>query len=96
MKSELLNKPSAFFPVVMSVIALAIVLGYAAMFGVARQSDEGTAAHIWQLLMAGQIPVIAVFAIRWIPRQRKQALSVVALQLGAALAALIPVSWLGW
>ena len=96
MSSSLLNRPSAFVPVLMSGTALAIVLGYAAMFGVARQSDEGTAAHTWQLLMAGQIPVIAFFAIKWLPMQPKRALMVLAVQLGAALAAMFPVWWFGW
>ena len=58
---------SEFIPAIMSVAALAIVLGYAAMFGVARQADEGTAAHLWQLLMAGQVPLVAFFAIKWLP-----------------------------
>ncbi len=96
MSSSLLNRPSAFVPVLMSGTALAIVLGYAAMFGVARQADEATAAHIWQLLMAGQIPVIAFFAVKWLPMQPKRALMVLALQLGVALAAMFPVWWFGW
>ncbi len=96
MDAELLKKPSAFFPVVMSVSALAIVLGSAAIFGVARQPDEGTAAHLWQILMAGQIPLIAIFAARWIPTQRKRGLLVLALQLTAALVATFPVWWFGW
>ncbi len=96
MKAALLNRPSAFIPVVMSVAALAVVLGYAAMFGVARQADEGTAAHLWQLLMAGQIPVVAFFAIKWLPTQPKQALPVLVLQLTAAVAAMFPVWWFGW
>jgi hypothetical protein len=62
MNAELLKRPSAFVPVAMSVTALFIVLGYAVVFGVARQADEGTAAHMWQLLMAGQVPIIAFFA----------------------------------
>ena len=43
----LLRRPSALIPVAMSVAALAIVIGYAAIFGTARQADEGTAAHLW-------------------------------------------------
>jgi hypothetical protein len=80
----------------MSGIALGIVLGYAAMFGVARQADEGAAAHIWQLLMAGQVPVVAFFAFKWLPTQPRQGLLVLALQLGAAFAAMIPVWWFHW
>jgi len=52
----------------MSLVALGLVLGHIAMFGGAREADEGAAAHLWQLLMAGQIPVIAFFAIKWLPR----------------------------
>jgi len=88
--------PSAFLPVSMSAAALAIVLGYAAMFGVARQADEGTAAHLWQLLMAGQLPVVLFFAVRWLPAAPRQALPVLAVQVGAALAAMFPVWWFQW
>jgi hypothetical protein len=96
MSVELLKRPSAFVPVAMSVTALSIVLGYAAMFGVARQADEGTAAHMWQLLMAGQVPMIAFFAFKWFPAQPKQASLVLAVQIGAALAAMFPVWWFRW
>jgi hypothetical protein len=96
MNSALLRRPSALIPVAMSVTALGIVLAYATMFGVARQADEGVAAHIWQLLMAGQVPVVAFFAIKWLPTQPRQGLLVLALQLGAALAAMFPVWWFHW
>ena len=75
---------------------MGIVLGYAAMFGVARRADEGAAAHIWQLLMAGQVPVIAFFAIKWLPTRRKQALLVLIVQFGAVVAAMFPVWWFRW
>jgi hypothetical protein len=80
----------------MSGAALAVVLGHIALFGVARQADEGTAAHLWQLLMAGQVPVVAFFAIKWLPRNPGQAVGVLVLQGGAALAALAPVFLLNW
>ena len=83
--------PSAFVPVVMSLAALTIVLGHIAVFGTARQADEEAAAHLWQLLMAGQVPVVAFFAAKWLPRAPGQALVVLALQGGAMLAALAPV-----
>ena len=87
----LMKNPSAFLPIAMSFAALATVLIYVAMFGTARQADEGTAAHIWQILMAAQMPIIAVFIIKWLPQKPTQALAVLALQGGAALAALAPV-----
>jgi len=89
-----MKQPSAFLPLAMSFVALATVLVHVAMFGVAREADEGTAAHIWQILMAAQIPIVAFFAIKWLPRTPRQALLVLTLQSGAALAALGPVFFL--
>jgi len=54
------------------------------MFGVARPADEGAAAHLWQLLMAGQVPIIAVFALKWLPLETRRALFVLAVQIAAA------------
>jgi hypothetical protein len=90
----LTKKPSAFLPLAMSLTALTVVLGHVAMFGVVREADEGATAHIWQLLMAGQMPVLAFFAIKWLPRAPRQTLYVLALQAGAALASMAPVFFL--
>jgi hypothetical protein len=86
-----LKRPSALIPLAMSFAALSLVLGHIAIFGVAREADEGAAAHLWQLLMAGQIPVIAFFAIRWLPRTPRQALLIIVFQAVAGLAAAAPV-----
>ena len=90
------RQPSAVVPIAMSVAALVAVLCHIALFGTAPEPDEGTAAHIWQILMAGQVPVVAFHAVKWLPRAPGTALRVLAAQLGAALGALAPVYWLGW
>jgi hypothetical protein len=95
MKISPMKQPSAFIPIAMSLAALITVLSHVAIFGVAREADEGTAAHIWQLLMAGQAPVVAFYAVKWLPRAPKRTLLVLGVQAGAALAALAPVYWLG-
>ena len=89
--SKLVRKPSAFLPLAMSLAALATVLIYASVNGVVREPDENAAAHVWQLLMAGQLPLVLFFAIKWLPEAPRQALSVLALQAGAGLAAAAPV-----
>lgn len=93
----IVRNPGAFIPLAMSVTALAL-LGGAYIFGLAtgqgglvREPDEGSIAHLWQILMAGQLPVLAWFAIKWLPRAPKQALCVLALQAVALLAAMAPV-----
>ena len=86
-----MKKPSAFLPVAMSLTVLAVMLVHGATTGFVREADEGTAAHIFQILMPAQTPIIAFFAIKWLPQNPKQALMVLALQGGAALAVLAPV-----
>jgi hypothetical protein len=97
----ILKHPGAFLPLAMSLAALAVV-GMAAMHdilyyghGLVREPDEGTAAHLWQLLMAGQLPVLLFFAIKWLPKAPRQTLYVLALQAGTALASMAPVFFLG-
>ena len=94
--SDILKHPSAFLPIAMSLLAVGVAVTHIALFGTARQPDEGTAAHLWQLLMAGQMPIILFFAIRWLPRAPRYALPVLALQAAAAVAALAPVYLLHW
>ena len=91
---EILKQPSAFLPLAMSLSALALVLGHLAIFGVVHEADEGTPAHLWQLLMAGQLPILAYFAIKWLPQAPRQTMYVLALQAAAVLAALAPVFFL--
>lgn len=92
--ASVLKKPTAFLPITMSLAALTVVLVTVTIFGVVHESDEGAAAHIWQLLMAGQMPLLLLFALKWLPRAPKQALVVLALQGGSVLAAIAPVYFL--
>jgi hypothetical protein len=91
------GKPSAFAPMLMSAAALALVVGciVARPDMVVRDGDEGAIAHIWQILMAGQLPLVAYFVIKWFPRVPRQTLYILALQIGAALAAMAPLYFLG-
>ena len=94
--SQMLRRPSAFLPVAMSFAALAMVLGHIAMFGAVREADEGAAAHLFQLLMVAEVPIVAFFALKWLPRFPKPAVQVLAVQAGAGLAALAPVFYLNF
>ena len=81
-----IKKPSAWVPVIMSFAALALVLGYVVVVGVQEpRADEGAAARIFQMLLAGQVPIVAFFAIRWLPKMPKQAAGVILVQIIAAL-----------
>src|SRR5271163_3028354 len=96
----IVRRPGAFLPLAMSIAALTVVIGHVVpdviqSGHVLRAADEGTDAHIWQILMAAQIPVLAFFAIKWLPRAPQLALKVLALQAGAALANLAAIFFLG-
>jgi hypothetical protein len=88
---DVMQQPSALIPMGMSMIGLTIVVSFLLTNGIVHPADEGWEAHIWQILMAGQFPIVLFFAIRWLPRAPRQALSVLALQAGAALASMAPV-----
>jgi hypothetical protein len=88
---RVIKQPSALVPLAMSLAALSLVVGHIALYGAAREADEGAVAHLWQILMAGQMPVLAFFAIRWLPRAPRPAIGVLALQAGAVLASMAPV-----
>jgi hypothetical protein len=93
---SLIKKTSAWLPIAMSLAALMLLLVYLIIFGINQyhNSDEGIAAHLFQLLMAGQVPIIMFFVIKYLPQMPKQALKVLALQIIAALAAFAPVYFL--
>ena len=78
----------------MSLAALALVLGHAAVFGVVHEADEGTAAHVWQILMAGQIPFVIYFMSKWLMQRVKESMLVMALLAGTWLANFAAVYWL--
>jgi hypothetical protein len=85
---SLFKQPSAWLPLVMSLAALAMILVYVAIFGIVHHQDEGAPAHIFQLIMAAQLPIAAYVAIKWLPKRPVQALAVLAVQ---AVAWIIPI-----
>lgn len=92
--NSLLRQPSAWIPLAMSLAALAFLLGYVAVSGIVQHEDEGAPARIFQLVMLAQLPVIAWFAVRWLPKQPRQALVVLALQGIAWIVPIVTVVWL--
>src|SRR5438270_11444750 len=94
--SALLKRPTAFLPLMMSVGAVVTIFVHIVTAGTAPQADEGAAAHIWQLLMLFQLPLIALFAIKWLPEAPRHAAFVLGLQAIAIAAAAAPVALFKW
>ena len=83
MTNQSITRLTGYTPVLMSLIALAVVwLGLVEIgFDPARYpKDEESAAHIWQLLMGLQVPIIVLFIITNV-RSFTRAVPVLALQL---------------
>lgn len=55
---------------------------------------EGTAADTWQILMAAQLPIVAHFIVKWLPKRPRESLQVLALLAGTWLANFAAVYWL--
>jgi hypothetical protein len=96
-----ITRPSGFVPLIMSGLALYVVVLHLVLFGAGPQAqagrpDEGPEAHIWQILMTGQVPIGLYFAIRCLRSDPLGTLSVVGFQVLAFLAAAAPVFLLKW
>ena len=89
-----IRQPTVFLPLAMSIIALVMVLVHFAIFGIVDENDEGTAAHIFQLLIVAQIPFIAFLAFSWLVIAPRLTLFFIVLQASAALAAIVAVFFL--
>ena len=92
-QNSLLKQPSAWIPLALSLAALALLLGYLAMFGIVHHEDEGAPAHFFQILMAVQLPIIAYFAIKWLPKRTIQSILILALQAVAWIIPIVVVIW---
>jgi len=88
--NSLFKQPSAWIPLAMSFVALAMIVVFVAINGFASSGngDEGAPAHIFQLIMVAQLPIAGYFAVKWLPKQPKQSLMVLAFQ---AIAWVIPI-----
>jgi hypothetical protein len=85
---------SAWVPVASSILLIALGLRHVAIYGLVRETDEGTEAHLFQLLMPLQALVIGYFALTWLPRTPRRALVVLGLQIAAAGAVFAAVYWI--
>ncbi len=89
MTRAILNRLSLIVPLVFSAAALLIVLANI-LAGVPPQTDENASAHLFQILIALQAPIIAFFLLSadW---RSSRPLLLLGLQLAAIAIALLPI-----
>ena len=90
---KLLRQPAGYLPLAMSVGVFSMIVWFVAVHGVVHQPDEGAQAHLWQLLVAGQVPLIGYFAFTRVPRAGRAALVVLGLQAAALVLLAIAPLW---
>ena len=93
-RSSPLKHWTGWLPIAISVFLLLLALRYVAAHGPLRQADEGSEAHLFQLLMPVQLAVMAYFALTWLPRAPRGTLAVLGLQAVAAAAVFATVYWI--
>ena len=93
--TPLFKKPSAWIPIAIPLIFFAYLIIRITLFGIIREEDEGTGAHLFQLWLVLEPFMIGFFAVKYVPRAPKQALLILALQIGAALLPMSVVFSLG-
>ena len=84
---------SGWLPIAIPVFLLLMGLRFVALNGLVRQADEGTEAHLFQLLMPVQLLLMGYFGLTWVPRLPRQALSVLALQFFLTVALFVALYW---
>jgi hypothetical protein len=85
---------SAWIPLAIPVLMLLLALRHVLLFGVTREADEGTEAHLFQLLMPVALIGALWFAATWIPRAPRQAALIFALQAVAIASVFGFVYWM--
>jgi hypothetical protein len=89
---ERIHRLTMVAPIMLSLAALALALA-AVRFGWERGAhDEGAVAHTWQLLMAAQAPLIALFLVTADARQFRREITWLAVLAAAFVLALAPVA----
>jgi len=89
--AALARRPSGFIPVLMSLAAFGVVIVNIAIVGTGRQADEGAAAHIFQLLIVTELPLLAFFIARSLRNGVWAVVTISAIQAAALSLAFLPV-----
>ena len=92
MNNSLIKKPSAWIPIVIPLTFFAVMLILFTINGLpSPQKDEGTMAHLFQIWIVLEIPMLSFFAIKWLPQAPKEASIILAIQIISALMVCAPV-----
>ena len=92
MTARQINRMSGTLPLVFSAAAFVLVMANI-VAGTPPQPDENASAHLWQLLMALQLPLIGLFVVTADWSRWRTPATILIVQGLAIVAAAVPV-WL--
>ena len=84
---ERMKRAAGYAPIAMSLVALSIVICGIAKYGAHPPRDEGWEAHVFQILMVAQLPIILLYIAAAGSKSFVRILPVLGLQALAWLAA---------
>jgi len=93
MRREIVTRIAANMPPILSLLAFALVLMSVATGWGQVPGDEGAAAHIFQLLIVAQLPLIVTYIMTADWRRRGPVMTRIALQVAAVVLAFAPVAY---
>ena len=93
--NSIIKKPSAYLPIVFSVAISIMIVSFITLVGVEQNEDEGMAAHLFQLWLAYEVVAIGFFAAKWLAKDPKSVLYILAVQVMAVILAAAPIFILG-
>ena len=99
--NSMIRKPSAWIPVVLSLIMLATILGVIIRMQIlhlpiVHEADEGVMAHLFQIWLVLEAFLILFFAVKWLPERPRQAVLVLIIQIIAVFVTCFPVFYFGF
>jgi hypothetical protein len=89
--AQLIRKPAAWLPLLFSAAIAALLLTAYLRGDLRPKPDEDAYAHLFQIFLAAQIPIIAWFAIKWMPQAPRPGAIVLILQFLAIAVVCSPV-----
>lgn len=92
----LMHRLSAWLPIALTLGILSVLLlSISGVIPPDPSGDEGAGAHLFQIWLVLEFFTVAFFALIWLPRERREAAKILALQAAFALIPLAIVFSLG-
>lgn len=88
-----INRLSGIAPIVLSLVALGLAMLVVTTGWERHLKDEGAAAHLFQLMIAAEVPLVVLFLATADWRQARTVVTLLGCQAAALMLAFVPVAY---